>query len=66
MLLENNGTTTLYPCDTVILAFGVRKNDSLAEALKELVPKVVVVGDAVGTGRLLEATRSGFVAGFDA
>ncbi len=66
VLLEKYGTTTLYPCDTIVLALGVRKNDVLVDMLRDLVQKIVVVGDAVGTGRLLEATRSGFVAGLDA
>ena len=66
VLLEKHGTTTLYPCDTVVLAFGYRKNDGLAEKLSGLAEKVVVVGDATGSGQVMEATRSGFVAGLEA
>lgn len=66
VLLEKNGVTTLYPCDTVILAFGSTKNDSLAAALEGLTEKVVTVGDAVKVGHLLEAVRQGFWAGLEA
>jgi 2,4-dienoyl-CoA reductase-like NADH-dependent reductase (Old Yellow Enzyme family)/thioredoxin reductase len=66
VLLEKFGSTTLYPCDTVVLAFGYRKNDALAEKLSGLAEKVVVVGDATGSGQIMDATRSGFVAGLEA
>ena len=65
VLLEENGSTTLHPCDTVVLAFGYAKNQALAEALKESSTKVVVIGDASAVGRLLEATQTGFAAGLE-
>ena len=66
VLLEENGTTTLYACETVILAFGYTKNDAIAAALDGTGAKVVVVGDACKVGRVFGATRSGFVAGIEA
>ena len=65
VLLEKNGTATLYPCDTVILALGYKKNSALAEKLSGVAEKVVVVGDADASGQLMHATRSGFVAGLE-
>ena len=50
----------------MVLAFGCRKNDGLAEELSGLVKKVVVVGDAMGGAQVMNATRSGFVAGLEA
>ncbi len=66
VLLEKNGTTTLYPCDTVIIALGYKKNRDLADNLAGTAEKIVVVGDAAGSGQLMNATRSGFVAGLEA
>ena len=66
VLLEKNGSTTMYPCDTVVLAFGYEKNDSLAAELDGMAPKLVVIGDALGPARLAQATRTGFVAGIEA
>jgi mycofactocin system FadH/OYE family oxidoreductase 2 len=48
--------------DTIVLAMGSRSVDALASTLAELVPQVVLVGDAVAPRRLpnamLEATRA--------
>jgi len=60
VLLEENGTTTLYPCDTVILAFGYRKNDAIVAALAGLVAKVVVVGDSSKVGRVFRSDAERF------
>ena len=66
VVLEKCGTSILYPCDTVVLALGTRKNDLLADGLRGLVDKVTVVGDAVEPGRLINATSTGFMAGVEA
>jgi 2,4-dienoyl-CoA reductase-like NADH-dependent reductase (Old Yellow Enzyme family)/thioredoxin reductase len=66
VVVDQNGNQLLYPCDTVVIALGYRKEDSLLTAINGLAKKVVVVGDATGPARLLQATRSGFVAGLEA
>ena len=66
VLLEKNGQTTMHPCDTVILAFGYRKNDALAAELDGIAARMVVIGDALGAAQLAQATRTGFVAGIEA
>lgn len=49
-----------YECDAVILAVGYRPNHELEEALKGRIPHVVVIGDHVKSGKVLDATHQGF------
>ncbi|OPZ58159.1 MAG: hypothetical protein BWY87_01529 [Deltaproteobacteria bacterium ADurb.Bin510] len=45
--------------DDVVLAVGARANDSLYWELNRIGrPRVVMVGDALGIGRIADATRS--------
>lgn len=48
--------------DTIVLALGLKSDNSLAEALKDQV-EVKVIGDAVKPRKALEAIREGFLAG---
>ena len=43
--------------DSVVLAMGYRNHDPLSEKLKELVPEVYTVGDAIRARRALDATK---------
>jgi 2,4-dienoyl-CoA reductase-like NADH-dependent reductase (Old Yellow Enzyme family)/thioredoxin reductase len=45
--------------DTIVLAMGVRPDHSLAEELKEFVPQVFVIGDALKPRKALEAIAEG-------
>lgn len=54
-----------YPCDTVVLALGVKSNNDLYFELKDSV-NVILVGDARKAGMALDATREGFLAGLNA
>jgi hypothetical protein len=47
----------------VVMAVGSRPEKVLAAALHDLVPEVVVVGDAIEPRNALEAIREGFQAG---
>ena len=60
-----NDTIYELPCDKVVLSLGVRSNGTIASALQDKLP-VVTIGDAQKTGRILEAVRSGYLAGINA
>ena len=40
-----DGTKTLLPCDDVVAAFGMKKNDALFREMQQLLPDVIAVGD---------------------
>lgn len=54
-LLEKHGVVTLYPCDTVVIAIGTRKDDSLEKALKDSGVKYTVIGDAKETRKAIDS-----------
>jgi 2,4-dienoyl-CoA reductase-like NADH-dependent reductase (Old Yellow Enzyme family)/thioredoxin reductase len=54
---------TLGMFDTVVVAVGHRSHDPLSAALRHAGVEVVVVGDALNPGQILDATRTGFTAG---
>lgn len=62
LILEKGGAETMLPADTVILAVGARSENTLAEQLKEKVPELYLVGDAVAPRKITEAIREGFEA----
>ncbi|MEK7625550.1 MAG: FAD-dependent oxidoreductase [Patescibacteria group bacterium] len=55
------GAKTL-PADTTVLCLGSHSNDGLADALKQLVPSTVVVGDAISPRRITDAIAEGALA----
>jgi 2,4-dienoyl-CoA reductase (NADPH2) len=61
--MEKAGGHDLLPADTVVIAVGSRPEKDLAAALHDLVPEVVVVGDAIEPRNALEAVKEGFMAG---
>lgn len=64
-LLEHEGATKEYPCDTVVLAVGTRARNLLEEEIKDICD-VVVIGDALEARKAINASREGFVAGIEA
>lgn len=55
----------LLPADTVVTAFGCRPNQNQAIAIREAYPeKCRLIGDCAQIGKVGEAVREGFYAGF--
>lgn len=50
----------LIPADTVVIAIGSRPVNELAGELKEKVPELHVIGDALSPRKVTEAIREGF------
>jgi NADPH-dependent 2,4-dienoyl-CoA reductase/sulfur reductase-like enzyme len=65
VVLRTGDREWLYPCDTVVVAFGTEAYDPLSEKLAGLCD-TVVVGDAREARKALEAAREGFIAGLHA
>ncbi|MCF0120370.1 MAG: FAD-dependent oxidoreductase [Oscillospiraceae bacterium] len=57
-----DGEEKLIECDTVITAFGLRRNAALVEELKEIVPETYVIGDAKKIGVVGDATNDAYYA----
>jgi 2,4-dienoyl-CoA reductase-like NADH-dependent reductase (Old Yellow Enzyme family)/thioredoxin reductase len=57
------GQQVALPCETVVLAVGVKANRELPEALASSDLEVYVIGDALEPRRALEAVREGFDVG---
>jgi 2-enoate reductase len=57
----DGGKKTL-PADTVILAVGYDKNDTLLKAIEGRVPEIHCVGDASQPQGIMEAFRDGYLA----
>ena len=64
VLLEKDGASWTEPCDAVVIAKGYHSNNSLAGELDFLGKKLTVVGDALVAANALEASASGFAAGY--
>lgn len=56
-----DGAVTL-PCDTAVLAFGVKPNRALPEALKAAGVEFTEVGDCVKPAKVAEAVHGGYLA----
>ncbi len=63
--LEQGGETKLLPCDYVVIAKGYHPNNVLEKELAYLGDKLQVVGDAEKATNALEASTSGFAAGYN-
>ena len=61
----NSGKTEEYPCDTVLMAAGMKSRKKTVEALRHTLPEteVWVIGDAKRPLMLGDAIRAGFNAG---
>ena len=61
VIAHEDGTKETLPCDTVVLSLGVRADRSLEEAVKDLAPTVLAIGDCGSSGgTLFKATSGGF------
>jgi len=63
VLVEQDGGERLIEADTVLLAVGSRSASELCEKIKERLPEVYMVGDAVAPRTALDAVRQGYLAG---
>lgn len=59
VLVEKDGAEFSIPAKTVILAFGYRPNNALADELKDLT-EVYTIGGSVKTSNAFEAGRDAF------
>ncbi|MBQ1489442.1 MAG: hypothetical protein IIZ43_00200, partial [Eubacterium sp.] len=66
VLKKADGSTVSKPCDTVILALGVRPDARLVTSLKKALPGIPVriCGDARKAGRIATAVREGYEAAY--
>ena len=57
--------TAMLEADLVVLATGLRADDSLYQAClqAQVAPEIYAIGDAFAPGRILEATRAGYAVG---
>jgi 2,4-dienoyl-CoA reductase (NADPH2) len=63
VVVEKDKGRDLLPAETVVIAAGATPENSLADALKGLVPEIHVIGDAQSPRNALEAIREGFLVG---
>ena len=62
IILEQYGSQLTIPCDSVVLALGMKADVKLYEQIKDLT-EVKIVGDADVVSDALEASRAGFACG---
>lgn len=60
VVMVSNGEETTIPYDYILVAAGMKSNDSLAEALYDEFDHVFVVGDANKPGKIMEAVHQGY------
>jgi 2,4-dienoyl-CoA reductase-like NADH-dependent reductase (Old Yellow Enzyme family)/thioredoxin reductase len=66
VITDKKGNKLDVPCDTVVLALGVRPCGEDAEKFKNTAPEIRVIGDGNNErGNLMSATAEGFFAGID-
>ena len=66
VVTDKNGIKKEIPCDTVVLALGVRPRSGIAEKFKDAALDVRVVGDCTNErGNLMSATAEGFFAAIE-
>lgn len=63
VVLDTGGQEELLEADTVVLAAGSRSLSEICERVKEELPEVYMVGDAVAPRKALDAIYQGFLAG---
>ena len=61
VVIENENGVQEIPADTVIIAAGARPFDDIYEAVKDKLPKVDVIGDAVEVARIPNAMSAGYL-----
>ena len=63
--VDADGSEYFYEADTVILATGMKSPQERIDALRNAAPEFYAIGDCVGPGKILDATRSGYNAAMD-
>ena len=58
--LDKDGNEVFYPCDTVVMASGMRARYEEVEALRPLVKEFYVIGDARLVGKIMNGTRDAY------
>ena len=53
-----DGNLRSFPCDTGVMASGMRSRSTEAEALRPLVKEYYVIGDARRAAKIMNATRA--------
>jgi pyruvate/2-oxoglutarate dehydrogenase complex dihydrolipoamide dehydrogenase (E3) component len=59
-----DGNEVVIEADTVVIAFGMLPEDTLARAIQAKWPEVFVIGDCVKPAKVGDAVRAGFAAGW--
>lgn len=54
------GKEVFYPCDTVVMAAGMRSRAAEVDALRPLVNEYYVIGDAGNPGKIMNANRDAY------
>ncbi len=57
---DKDGNEVFYPCDTVVMASGMRSRSDEVEALRPLVKEFYVIGDARKAAKIMNATRDAY------
>lgn len=60
VVLENDGSESSLPYDYILVAAGMRSNDTLANELHNHFDDVYVIGDADKPGKIMEAVHQGY------
>jgi NADPH-dependent 2,4-dienoyl-CoA reductase/sulfur reductase-like enzyme len=66
VIMDKNWNRTIIPCDTVVLAVGVKPRAEVVQIFEDLVPEVYMAGDCnKERGNLYSATLQGFFAAME-
>ena len=57
---DKEGREVFYPCDTVVMASGMRSRAAEVEALRPLVKEFYVIGDARKASKIMNANRDAY------
>ena len=58
--VDEEGKEVFYPCETVVMASGMRARADEVEALRPLVKEFYVIGDARKAAKIMNATRDAY------
>lgn len=57
---DKDGNEQFYPCDTVVMASGMRSRSAEVEELRPLVKEFYVIGDARKAAKIMNSTRDAY------
>ena len=60
VIKREDGTEDTLPCDDVVAAFGMRKNDTLFRQMQEIIPDVYAIGDCNEVKNIKNANHVAF------